>query len=429
MGADGLSVLANRFGLPPTLWKPRGVWHAHNVGIFVINSSVLLALNVSALAIVFFSSHLLVLRSFERRAYLPLAICLSAIGVVISQPTAALLFPAFQATFLIMSLPAILLIAPSLWLYVEGLTSATPWRFSRKSLYHFIPAGLGALIAACFLNLPADIVDALLLDGNDAILTQKPQGLANLVYGLLAVTLVLILSWPVQSGIYFYKIIQRLTQYRQNLKNLFSSTDWKEMKWLSWLLLVVGGAWLAAAAYILIDNLFYPVQFDPVMANIALLVTLWSIAIWGLRQKPGLDELYESEDKDLPNLIGDTPRKYQRSALDEGQSTRIAEKIEKAMSEGHLYLDASLSLQKLAKHISTSPNYISQTLNETLGMNFFDYVNKYRVDAAKRLLIQGNDTVLEVAMAVGFNSKSSFYTAFKKETGQTPNQYRKSLSP
>src|SRR5690606_32414682 len=104
---------------------------------------------------------------------------------------------------------------------------------------------------------------ALLLEGNDAILTQKPRGLATLVYGLVAVTLVLILSWPVQSGIYFYKIIHRLTRYRQNLKHLFSTTDWKEMKWLSWLLLVVGGAWLAAAAYILVDNLFYPVQFDP----------------------------------------------------------------------------------------------------------------------------------------------------------------------
>jgi len=394
----------------------------------VINSSIILALNVSALAIVLFSSHLLVLRSFERRAYLPLAICLSAIGVVISQQTAAVLFPALQTAFIAMSLPAILLIAPSLWLYVEGLTSATPWRFSRKSLYHFIPAGLGALIAACFLNLPADILDALLLEGNDAILTQKPQGLANLVYGLLAVTLALILSWPIQSGIYFYKIIQGLTRYRQNLKNLFSSTDWKEMKWLSWLLLVVGGAWLAAVAYILIDNLFYPVQFDPLMANIALLVTLWSIAMWGLRQKPGLDELYDSETKDLSNLISDTSRKYQRSALNEGQSTRIAERIEKAMSEDNLHLNASLSLPRLAKHISTSPNYISQTLNETLGMNFFDYVSKYRVDAAKHLLMQGNDTVLEIAMAVGFNSKSSFYTAFKKEVGQTPNQYRKSLA-
>ena len=121
-------------------------------------------------------------------------------------------------------------------------------------------------------------------------------------------------------------------------------------------------------------------------------------------------------------------RKYQRSALDEEQSSLIATKIEKAMREDEIYLDASLSLQKLAKHIFTSPNYISQTLNETQGVNFFDYVNKYRLGAAKRMLEQSNDSVLDIAMRVGFNAKSSFYSAFKKETGQTPSQYRKMSS-
>lgn len=101
--------------------------------------------------------------------------------------------------------------------------------------------------------------------------------------------------------------------------------------------------------------------------------------------------------------------------------------IEKAMNEDAVYLDASLSLQKLAKHISTSPNCISQAPNQTLKLSFFDYVNKHRVDTAKRMLAQEDDTVLNVAMKVGFNSKSSFYTAFKKEAGQTPSQYRKSL--
>ncbi|HEY7774174.1 MAG TPA: AraC family transcriptional regulator [Marinagarivorans sp.] len=391
----------------------------------MIENSALLALNVAALVIVFFSAHLLVLRAFERQAYLPLAICLCAIAVVISQPTAALLFPTFRATFLAMSLPAILMIAPSLWLYVEGLTSVSPWRFTRKHRYHFIPAGLGALVAGGVLSLPADIVSALLLEGSDAILADKPQWLANLVYGLMAITLLLILAWPVQSGIYFFHIIRRLTRYRRNLKKLFSSTDWKELKWLSWLLFVVGGAWLAAAAYIVVDNLFYSVRFDPVVANSVLLVALWSIAIWGLRQKPGFDELSAGEINAVADLVADTPRKYQRSALDQRQAMLIAEKIEQAMSEDKLYLDASLSMQKLAKHISTSPNYLSQTLNETLGMSFFDYVNKYRVDVAKRWLATGDQTVLDVAMGAGFNSKSSFYTAFKKAVGQTPSQFRK----
>ena len=95
------------------------------------------------------------------------------------------------------------------------------------------------------------------------------------------------------------------------------------------------------------------------------------------------------------------------------------------MEHDRLFLDASLSLPKLAKHISRSAYHISQTLNETLGVNFFDYVNHYRVKAAKQQLQNTDNTVLDIAMDVGFNAKSSFYTAFKKDTGITPNQYRK----
>lgn len=393
----------------------------------LIENSALLALNISALVIIVFSANLLILRSFERQAYLPLAICLIAIGVVMCQPTLAVIFPSLQTTFLILSLPAILLISPCFWFYVQGLTSETPWRFSRKCLRHFIPAGVGTLIALLTIIIPADIKNALLVEGNDEILTSLPFLLRYLLYATLTTTFILILGWVVQSGFYFYKTIQRLNSYRQHLKDLFASTESREIKWLSWLLFAVGTVWVATASYIVLDNLYYSIQIDPILTNTVILVMLWSIAIWGLRQKPGFEELYESQDDIKEVLVqnDNLQRKYQRSALDEQHSSLIAAKIEKAMCEGELYLDASLSLQKLAKHIFTSPNYISQTLNETLGMNFFDYVNKYRIGAAKRMLEQSNNTVLDIAMSVGFNAKSSFYTAFKKETGQTPSQYRK----
>jgi AraC-like DNA-binding protein len=393
----------------------------------VIEDSALVALNVSTLVVIVFSANLLVLRSFERQTYLPLGICLVAIGVVMCQPTIAIFSPSLQTTFLILSLPALLLISPCFWFYVQGLTSETPWRFSRKSLRHFIPAGVGTLIAILSIIIPADIKNALLVEGNDVILTRTPFILRYLLYGMLITTLILIIGWVVQSGFYFCKIIRRLNRYRQHLKDLFASTESREIKWLSWLLFVVGTVWVTLAVYIVLDNLFYSIQTDPILTNTVILVMLWSVALWGLRQKPGFEELYESQDDIKEVLVQDDnlQRKYQRSALDEQHSSLIAAKIEKAMREGELYLDASLSLQKLAKHIFTSPNYISQTLNETLGMNFFDYVNKYRIGAAKRMLEQSNNTVLDIAMSVGFNAKSSFYTAFKKETMQTPNQYRK----
>ncbi len=146
-----------------------------------------------------------------------------------------------------------------------------------------------------------------------------------------------------------------------------------------------------------------------------------------MRQKPGFAELYQSADQEIVNLnavpsLADG--KYQRSALDTAQASSIADKLTKAMTADQLYLDASLSLPKLAKHIAVSPSYISQTLNEHMGMNFFDYVNHYRVAAAKIQLSSTETTVLEIAMNVGFNAKSSFYTAFKKETQLTPLQYR-----
>ena len=393
----------------------------------MIDNPTLLALNISTLVVIMFSVNLLFLRSFERQTYLPLAFCLLAIAVIICRPTLAVFFPLLQPAFLIFSLPAILLIGPCFWFYVQGITCETPWSFSRQTIPHFIPFFIGAFIALASLLLPTEIRLALLVEGNEGILDSTPIVLRYFIYGLLITTFILVLGWVIQSGFYFYKIIRRLSGYRQHLKDLFSSTESKEIRWLSWLLFAVGIVWIAAAINIVLDNLFLSTQWDAMLSNSVIFVMIWSISIWGLRQKPGFEELYNNHEAIKEELVqADLPQaKYQRSALDKQQASQIAEKIEHAMRDDKLFLDASLSLQKLAKSISTSPNYISQTLNETLGMSFFDYVNKYRVEAAKQKLEHTSNTVLDIAMTVGFNAKSSFYTAFKKETQQTPSQYRK----
>lgn len=92
------------------------------------------------------------------------------------------------------------------------------------------------------------------------------------------------------------------------------------------------------------------------------------------------------------------------------------------------YLDFELTLQKLAAQINISEKELSLAINHHLGKHFFDFVNEYRIAEAKTILSsveQKNLTILEVLYQVGFNSKSSFYTAFKKATDQTPTDYRK----
>nr|WP_315027677.1 AraC family transcriptional regulator [uncultured Chryseobacterium sp.] len=90
------------------------------------------------------------------------------------------------------------------------------------------------------------------------------------------------------------------------------------------------------------------------------------------------------------------------------------------------YLDDKLTLQKLAEQINLPEKQLSSLINQHTGKHFFDFINDFRINDAKELLRnQPQLTVLEILYEVGFNSRSSFYTAFKKETGVTPTEYRK----
>ncbi|HRI19938.1 MAG TPA: helix-turn-helix domain-containing protein, partial [Panacibacter sp.] len=92
------------------------------------------------------------------------------------------------------------------------------------------------------------------------------------------------------------------------------------------------------------------------------------------------------------------------------------------------FLEPELNVESLAIQVSLKPKELSRLINENLNQNFFDFVNRYRIDEAKRLLTNPADkkiTVLEVLYEVGFNSKSSFNTLFKKYTGVTPSEFKK----
>ncbi|RUO48048.1 helix-turn-helix transcriptional regulator [Pseudidiomarina donghaiensis] len=86
------------------------------------------------------------------------------------------------------------------------------------------------------------------------------------------------------------------------------------------------------------------------------------------------------------------------------------------------------SLVKLAKHVAEPPQYISQTLSQYLETTFFDFINRARIDNACQLLATTNHSVLDIAYATGFNSRSAFYKAFKNYLNQTPSEYRANCS-
>ncbi|MCL6273831.1 AraC family transcriptional regulator [Muricauda sp. 2012CJ35-5] len=97
------------------------------------------------------------------------------------------------------------------------------------------------------------------------------------------------------------------------------------------------------------------------------------------------------------------------------------------------YLSQELRLDDIAELLNISRHHASQVINENYGLNFFDYVNAYRVEEAKRLLEgnQENDvqSISEVAYQSGFNNRVSFYNAFKKVTNTTPTEYLQAKIP
>jgi AraC-like DNA-binding protein len=102
-------------------------------------------------------------------------------------------------------------------------------------------------------------------------------------------------------------------------------------------------------------------------------------------------------------------------------------RLKEHMEQAEPYLDPDLTIQNLATQLHLPVREVSTLINHHLGQHFFDFVNEYRILKAMRLLADNTHpqpTVLEILYAVGFNSKSSFNTGFKKYTGLTPTQYR-----
>ncbi len=118
--------------------------------------------------------------------------------------------------------------------------------------------------------------------------------------------------------------------------------------------------------------------------------------------------------------------KYKKSVLGNDKITRLIYKLNRVMREEKLYLDNTLNLTKLACHINSKTHDVSQVLNQILKKSFFDYINMYRIETALKLLANPKKkiTIYDIAMESGFNSKSVFYSAFKKHTGITPNEYK-----
>ncbi|WP_195819067.1 helix-turn-helix domain-containing protein [Roseobacter sp. MH60115] len=304
-------------------------------------------------------------------------------------------------------------IAPLFLFYVRLLTGSESICARRGLWFHMALPALSFIVAAGFLTLPPDIRTAIFEGPAFATLPNagKTSALALVVMeGLIYCQWLLYVPW----------VLRVQVQHKARLRDLFASTEVFETRWVIGTALFLG-VYAALCFADFMAGLVYDIDILGHLQDAFMVLVIVSIfMLWGLRQSPGLHGPREA----VHQAITAPHSKYERSALADTHADRIERKLRVAMQQEHLYRDPNLSLWTLSQHIGATTNYVSQTLNERVGQSFFDYVNGWRIEEAKPLIRRGEQTVLAIAYEVGFNSRSSFYAAFKKQTGVTPTAYK-----
>ncbi|MFC2101520.1 helix-turn-helix domain-containing protein [Bacteroidota bacterium] len=237
--------------------------------------------------------------------------------------------------------------------------------------------------------------------------------------------------------LFFYQILsfRLLHQNKQLYFENYSNTDIRRYNYLKTLNIIFTVLFLISLAKnILVFNYEGPeADFATNLVKLSLLILFCWIIYTGLRSP----ELFKNSEKTLPpvkdllKMARQNPYsgvKGQTPEITDAEKIKTLEKIKGFMVEQEPYLDASLSIHDLSRQTNIPSRELSLAINHQLNKHFFDFVNEYRIEKAKQMLADSGKkelTVLEILYDVGFNSKSSFNTAFKKYTGYTPTEYRK----
>ncbi|MBK8420887.1 helix-turn-helix domain-containing protein [Candidatus Villigracilis saccharophilus] len=138
--------------------------------------------------------------------------------------------------------------------------------------------------------------------------------------------------------------------------------------------------------------------------------------------------LFENRYPDFYQLVAREQKqeRYKKSLIQGLSRDKIIARLRELMEEEKIYRQFDLKLDEVAAMLFITPHQLSEFINDLLGMNFASYINQYRVEEAKSILVnKPEESTLAVGFQVGFGSKQSFNTIFKQQTGTTPSGYRK----
>ncbi|WP_422081522.1 helix-turn-helix domain-containing protein [Ulvibacterium sp.] len=296
--------------------------------------------------------------------------------------------------------PFILLYGPLLYFYTLQLTSPKK-TLNSLQLFHLIPFFVGIL--AMVLVYHVHPVDKKLEILNSIVgMEQDFRSLAGFAL--------------VYIHLFYYIHISK-----KEIKSVTKDVEWYySQRYLVWLDKLLNA--LIVVLLISIVNGIFQYSSLKTYFEISLIIVLILVCLFIVRLiLNALDEPFI-----VPKSEG--VKRNSGILLDSNESEEIFTKIQEALKEKRLFMESDLTLGHLSEAIGSTSRKVSQVINDRMGHSFFDLINTHRIAEAKRIFRERKDpklTVLEVMYEVGFNSKSSFNTQFKKKTGLTPSEFLK----
>ena len=356
-----------------------------------------------------FPSIYLFAKSENRDANKWLAFLLMAISLHLFEYGADISGITLQYPFLLASTyPLLFCFGPFYFIYCHYLFDKN-YKVSIKSILHFIPAFLVLLMMLPFYMMPED---------------QKISFISNLKTNsnlkIPVEQLVFMSIHVAQTVIYVYAAYKFIHKKEQELKEF--SSDVLVVKKINWLntFSLYFAIWLLLY-FLLVLVLTFINSFQIQVDYIMLLITSLSLYAIGYSaiQSP---EIFKSFPDLDPIAIG---------IRNGNKFPELKQKLLQFMETNQPYLKSDLKISELADSLSVPYHQLSQLINDEFLVNFYDFINKYRVEDAKKLLIEDNRNykILAIAYEVGFNSKATFNRVFKKFTNLTPSEFKERFSP
>lgn len=317
-------------------------------------------------------------------------------------------------------------IGPIIFFYIQSLLNPS-FKFDKKKAEHLIPGILFLLY-----NLWIFIYDKIILndyffykDGIDKDFDQWYQ-----------------IAGQVSMTFYFILSIRYYNKYKKLIVQITSNADTILFLWIKNYLIAFLIMLLLPHVFDIIIH-FYPSANsykDGWWFYLAFSLVLYYIAVSGysnvVHSKIGFQmSVFNSKPILLLQSNIDNSEEIKNTIdidyedLVENKSEEIElwkTQIESIIQSEKLYQNPELSLTEVAKKLKTNTSIISKAINQGFAMNFNDYINNYRVEAVKTMLLNGDHkktTLLGIAFDCGFNSKATFNRAFKKNTSISPKEY------